>query len=177
MKEYVSNRIIAEPNWCVPATLEMVLNHYGIKDITQYDIANQLNIITDDDTTDHKKWGTQIDDNTFNDFFVNNNISLVENYISIGQFMDDYFMVEKMEELLSEGITIICGFNYTWLYGNGEDTFQHVSIVTEILNRGNDVILLDPGPKGAGYRTVKSNDLYYAIRASYDGLWCIRRKE
>ena len=75
--------------------------------------------------------------------------------------------------MLKKDITVICGYNYSWLYGHKEDSFQHVSIVTEILERGNKVSLLDPGPKAAGYNIVNTEDLYYAIREANDGLWCI----
>lgn len=35
--------------------------------------------------------------------------------------------------------------------------------------------ILDPGPKNAGYKTVKSSDLFYAIKANHDGLWCTHK--
>ena len=58
------------------------------------------------------------------------------------------------------------------LYGNQEDTFQHVSIITEVMPN-NELRLLDPGPRDAGYKNVNAEDLYYAIKAAHDGLWCI----
>lgn len=173
MKRYLERLVISEPNWCVPAVLEMVLKHHGIDTFSQQDIAKQLSIVPATDEVEHKKWGAQIKENTLNDFFEVNMIPLHEKYIPIGYFIDDYFMIEKIQELLENNTSIICGYNYTWLYGNREDTFQHVSIITEVLTHGNEVCLLDPGPKDAGYKTVKVEDLYYAIRAAKDGLWCI----
>ena len=173
MKKYLEQIIISEPNWCVPAVLEMVLRHYGINTLSQQDIAEQLEIVPATDKIEHKKWGTQIKENTVNEFFEANKIPLHESFIPIGHFMDDYFMIDKIQGLLEKDITVVCGYNYTWLYGNQEDSFQHVSIITEILERGNKVCLLDPGPKGAGYKIVKAEDLFYAIRAAQDGLWCI----
>ena len=35
MKKYVEQIVIAKPNWCVPAVLEMVLTHHGIKSLSQ----------------------------------------------------------------------------------------------------------------------------------------------
>lgn len=173
MKKYLERIIISEPNWCVPAVLEMVLRHYGINTLSQQDIAKQLDIVPATDEVEHRKWGTQIKENTINVFFEVNKIPLHENFIPIGHFMDDYFMVDKIRELLEKDITVVCGYNYTWLYGDREDSFQHVSIVTEILERGNEICLLDPGPEKAGYKVVKAEDLFYAIRAAKDGLWCI----
>ena len=172
MKKYLEQIVVSKPNWCVPAVLEMVLMHYGIDTFSQQDIAKQFNIVPATDEVEHNKWGAQIKDNTLNDFFKTNKIPLHEEFIPITHFMDDYFMVEKIQELLDNDVTVVCGYNYTSLYGNREDTFQHVSIIIEVLSL-NELCILDPGPKNAGYKNVKSEDLYYAIRAAKDGLWCI----
>lgn len=172
MKKYLEQIVVSKPNWCVPAALEMVLRHHGIYTFSQQDIANQFNIVPATNEVEHRKWGVQIKDNTLNDFFKANTIPLHEEFIPIGHFMDDYLMVDKIQELLKNDVSIICGYNYTWLFGNREDTFQHVSIITEVLSI-NELCILDPGPKKAGYKTVMTDDLYYAIRAANDGLWCI----
>jgi len=149
MKKYVEQIVIAKPNWCVPAVLEMVLTHHGIKSLSQAEIAEQLDIVPAEEAIDHKKWGAQIKNNK-----------------------DDFFLEEEIRKLLKTNISIICGFNYTWLYGNKEDAFQHVSIIVDVL-QGSEILLLDPGPRDAGYKTVKIQDLFYAIKAAQDGLWCI----
>ena len=172
MKKYLEQIVVSKPNWCVPAVIEMVLKHHGIDTFSQQDIAKQFNIVPATDEVEHKKWGAQIKENTLNDFFSANLIPLHEEFIPIGHFMDDYFMVEKIQELLENDVSVVCGYNYTWLYGNQEDTFQHVSIIIEVLSK-NELCILVPGPKNAGYKIVKTEDLYYAIRAAKDGLWCI----
>lgn len=172
MKKYVDQIVISEPNWCVPAVMEMVLKHNGIGMFSQWDIAKQLDITPAKDEVDHKKWGAQIKKETLNDFFKKNMLPLHEEYIPIAHFLDDVFMVEKIEELLKNNISVVCGYNYMWLYGNQEDTFQHVSIITEVMPN-NELRLLDPGPREAGYKNVNAEDLYYAIKAAHDGLWCI----
>lgn len=172
MKKYVEQLVIAKPNWCVPAALEMVLIHHGIKTLSQAEIAEQLDIVSAEENVDHKKWGAQIKKNTINNFFETMSIQLHENFLSINYFQDDFFLEEEIQKLLKNNISIICGFNYTWLFGNKEDTFQHVSIIVDIL-QDSKVLLLDPGPRDAGYKTVKIQDLFYAIKAAKDGLWCI----
>ena len=69
MKKYVDQIVISEPNWCVPAVMEMVLKHNGIGMFSQWDIAKQLDITPAKDEVDHKKWGAQIRKETLNDFF------------------------------------------------------------------------------------------------------------
>ena len=162
MKKYVEQIVIAKPNWCVPAVLEMVLTHHGIKSLSQAEIAEQLDIVPAEEAID----------NTINDFFKANSIQLHENYLPINCIQDDFFLEEEIRKLLKTNISIICGFNYTWLYGNKEDAFQHVSIIVDVL-QGSEILLLDPGPRDAGYKTVKIQDLFYAIKAAQDGLWCI----
>ena len=70
MKKYLEETVISKPNFCVPATLEMVLKHHNIMYLTQDDIAAQLQIVPAEDDVAHEMWGAQIGKNTINDFFV-----------------------------------------------------------------------------------------------------------
>ena len=78
-----------------------------------------------------------------------------------------------INNLLVNNFSIICGYNYSWLFGNHKDTFRHVSIVVGTSQKDETILILDPGPKDAGFKYVRANDLYDAIRAGKDGLWCI----
>ena len=91
MKKYVEQIVIAKPNWCVPAVLEMILTHHGIKSLSQAEIAEQLDIVPAEEAIDHKKWGAQIKNNTINVFFKANSIQLHENYLPIDCIQDDFF--------------------------------------------------------------------------------------
>ncbi len=173
MKQYVEQVVIAKPNWCVPAVLEMVLRHHGISTFSQKDIANHLNIIPMSDAVSHSQWGAKIKNHTINNLFRANSIPLREEYIPINQFMDEFYMLDRIVELLNQHISIICGYNYTSIFGHQEDSFQNVSIIVDASLESDNVLLLDPGPKDAGYKTVNAEHLFYAIRAANDGLWCI----
>lgn len=175
--KFVDKIIVAQPNWCVPAVLEMVLRHYGILDYTQFSIAEQLNIVPASDDIVSTKWGAQISDNTLNDFFVNNCIKLQEKFRSIHLYMDEDFFADEIKLLLAKDITIVCGYSYTWLFGNREDSFGHVSIIVGVSDDLQNIYLLDPGPKNAGYKSVSAHDLFYAIKARNDGLWCIQKQQ
>lgn len=87
--------------------------------------------------------------------------------------MDGCFLGDEIYNLLQKGISIICGFNYTWLHGNQVDTYRHVSIIVDFNPKSEMVTLLDSGPKEAGYKEVSVDKLYQAIKAGKDGLWCI----
>lgn len=163
--------MIAKRNFCVPAVLQMLLEHHGIHGFSQERIAEQLVIIPDDNDIDHSTWGTQITNNTLNCFFKNNNIPLRERFIRSNIFIDEFYFEDEICELLKSNFSIICGFNYTTLFGNSEDTYRHVSIITDV-NKGI-ITLLDPGPKNSGYKEVSSYKLLQAINMAKDGLWCI----
>ena len=173
MKIYVETPTIAKRNYCVPAVLQMVLEHYGIHDFSQELIASQLTMIPDNVEIDHMRWGAQIANDTLNVFFAHNNIKLSERYIPITHFIDEYFFEEEILNQLQKGVSLVCGFNYTWLYSNREDTYRHVSIIVDCNPATETVTLLDPGPKDAGYKKVLIDKLYQAIQAGKDGLWCI----
>ena len=176
MNNYIQKPVVAKPNYCVPAVLEMVLMHYGIQGITQDNIAAQLTIVPENKGVEHINWGAHINDNTINLFFQKNGIELIEKYIPINQIMDSYFFEEKVRDLLHQKISIICGYNYTWLFGNREDSFRHVSIIVDTCSESEKILILDPGPKDSGYKYVSTEDLYYSIKAGKDGLWCISHK-
>lgn len=173
MKKYLEETVISKPDFCVPATLEMVLKHHNIMHLTQDDIAAQLQIVPAEDDVAHEMWGTQIGKNTINDFFISNGLALREKYIPISHFMDEFFLADEIAYLLHNEVSIICGYNYSWLYGSHGDTFRHVSIIVGISMDNREVELLDPGPKNAGYNTVRIDTLFDAIKAGHDGLWCI----
>ena len=87
-------------------------------------------------------------------------------------FMQIRDLEDKIQVLLENNVSIICGFNYSYLYGNKEDTFQHVAIIVAVKSE-NKVLLLDPGPRDAGYKIVDIGDLFASIKKAQDGLWCI----
>ena len=176
MQRYTKDLVIAKPNYCVPASMLMVLQHYGIYELTQDNIADSLSITPINENIDHGLWGAHVDNNTLNNFFDKNCIGLTETFVSINSFMDEYFMSDKIEELLSNDVSIICGYNYMYLFGKREDTFGHVSIIFDISDDKRIISIIDPGPKNAGVKRVDASELFYAIKARNDGLWCIKRK-
>lgn len=171
--KYVNQITIARPNWCVPAVLEMVLRHYGIKGIGQKDIAEQLEITPAEEGISREQWGARVKGGTLNEFFQSNGIPLIENYCPISHVLDEVFFVDEIQQILKKPKTsIICGYTYERLFNIGDGRYQHVSIIVDATDDGR-VEIIDPGPKNAGLKYVNAASLFDAIRAAKDGLWCI----
>lgn len=166
--------VVAKKEYCIPAVLEMVLNIYDIKSLNQDDIASQFTINSSQNTPE-EEWGIVLDNNSINNFFERNDIPLVENFISINQIYDEYDFVDRVKKELLNSV-IICGYNYSYLYGNKDRNFSHVSIILDISDDCKSVYILDPGPKESGFKWVDLYDLYLAIKNRKDGLWCISKK-
>ena len=182
MKEYIN--MIARNNFCVPAVLCSIL-HAESYSVTQEAIADVLGITvpinaaeTVSDISNVKfsdndiDWGVKIKSNSLNDMFSRFDIKLRETYIPINTIAEECF-AEVLNLHLLEGEHIVCGFNYSSLYSLPYANYGHVSIICDV--KSDRVILLDPGPKDAGIKSVMADNLYLAIRKRADGLWCISK--
>lgn len=174
--KYVNNLVVAKPDYCVPAVLQMVLEHYGIL-MSQDEIANSLNIIKSDEDGDPNKWGAQIGINTFNEFFTEKNIALEEETIKSSHIFDTDDFCDEIEKRISKKESIICGYTYTWLFGEKDDVFKHVSIIVDINISEEKIVLIDPGPKDPGVKEVDAYRLFQAMKQAKAGLWIIKKKD
>ncbi len=175
----------ARPYLCVAAVLEMVIKAYiPMCDISQNEIANFFGVGVEKGAlppvsnfyivNEDEDIGIHIHEDSINSLFRTFNLSLEEDYIHISK-LADYEFEDVLNELISKGNTLICGYSYGRLYNIKEKyDIGHVSIVTSVLQR--KVQLLDPGPLDAGVKEVDIEDLYYAIRYRHDGIWKIKRK-
>ena len=174
---------ISREHFCVPAVLQAVLRNEGY-DIEQNDIASVLgvnipsekaedyqNIVGIKLTEDEKMWGVVLHKNSVNDLFNYFGIKLHEDYIPISTIAEEVFF-DTIKNCLSNYNHLICGFNYSALFGNSDREFGHVALICEV-DKCENISILDPGPLNSGYKSVKSDDLYYAIKRISDGLWCI----
>jgi hypothetical protein len=124
-------------------------------------------------TTNPFEFGTRIKDNELNQFFVDFNLPLIEEYKSISLFQDWEFYDKVLQEL-ENGCHLICGFSYGILFGQSKMIdIGHASIITKVIDR-NHFEILDPGPKEAGFKVVDYYKLYSAIRTKKDGVWIIK---
>jgi len=102
-------------------------------------------------------------------------VQLAEVFISIRTMYNEYDMIDVIRRHLVTS-AVICGFNYSALYKNGEERYGHVSIIESACG-DNIVYLLDPGPQGYGRKCVKADQLFCTIKRVGDGLWCISPKK
>lgn len=179
--------IIAEQYLCVPTCLSVIIKAMCDTNISQYTIANYFgvnipfgetvpgvsNLIK---TEDSSKFGVEIKNNEVNSLFDFFNLPLFERYQSaFNIYPEDFpFLVKK---ILSQSNSIICGFNYSYLYDYEESKIGHVSIITNVSDDMTTIELLDPGPNDFGLKCVSADKLYNAIRMKHNGLWIISKKQ
>lgn len=177
---------LAENYLCVPAVLETIIKSESINGINKYDLANFLGVVLPsglkypqitnfsyDEST--QNLGVKLTYNSINNLFDFYGIPLVEHYVKIN-IIDKDFFVDYLNDVLLSGKHIVCGFEYHSLYKQIGDYSGHVSIIFNVDENSETVYLLDPGPRGAGIKAVKTYDLYQAISKAQDGLWIMSKK-
>jgi len=183
MRKYTNT--IARSHFCVPAILCTVMHNEGYE-ISQEIIAEMIGITvpTNDDqiisdihnisySDNDIEWGVKLKNDSINNLFSKLNVKLHETYLPINTISEERFL-DVLFSHLTLGEHIVFGFNYSSLYSLPAANYGHVSLVCDI-EKNEKVILLDPGPKEAGIKTVLADDLYIAIKNRTDGLWCIFR--
>ena len=177
---------VAENYLCVPAVLETVIKSEGIKEIGKYDLANFFGVVLPNGleypqitnfshSGSAQSLGVNLKYNSINALFEFYNIPLVEEYVKIN-FIDRDFFADYLYDVLIAGKHVVCGFEYHSLYKLTGEYSGHVSIVFDADKTSDTVHLIDPGPRDAGIKTVKTYDLYQAISKAKDGLWIISQK-
>ena len=172
----ISSEILIQEKkeYCFPAVVEMLLKFYGYNNMDQCAIAKELCKLTHQSLTSFIQDGLQIRPGILNRFFVENGFSLRENYISYTKIYDEYDFECKVEEQIEQKSFIICGYNYSWLYFKCGGSANHVSIICSINSRAGMITLCDPGHENYGYKEVKIDDLWYALKVAHAGIWCVQ---
>lgn len=177
--------ITAKNYLCVPYVIRMVLCSEKY-DISIEEIANYFGVVLPPGiyynqinnycySDDSHIQGITIKQNSINDFFHFHKLPLVEEYIRINHINKDFF-TDCINDLLLQGNHIICGYEYHSLQKEKDEYAGHVSLIINVNTHYDSVVLLDPGPKDAGCKTVDAYDLYNAISLAKDGLWTIKRE-
>lgn len=177
------NPVVAKPYCCMPAVLESILRHYGYERFSQFDIAEYFGVYVPSgailpeitnaiESSNAELFGIRFENKKLGDFFRENSITLKEEYLSVSHFFDEYHFQQKVEKLLALGCSLICGYNYSALFGTSNDVIGHVSIILSL--HGTTVKMLDPGPKNPGEKNVDIEKLFFSMRSKFGGIWIIR---
>lgn len=147
------NKIIQKPYCCVGACLEAILNRHNIENTGQEDIAYQLGLIVPEEDKNLFKrvrigekpnagYGTQIqkEEYSINNYFVQNNIPLEEEYYFITDLEEanTFLFLNNDNDIL---ICMHCGTLYDKPYAD----WGHMVLFENI--KSNEVTILEVSPK------------------------------
>lgn len=170
------------PYCCVAASLESILKRHGFNDVSQYDIANYVGVVVNEQnsddvplrlfnvtyTTEHTKVGMHLYKDTLNDLFKHFGLPFQEFYISWQELSE--WNIDSILQSLSDGDDAIFLFDFGHLYHEDKNIgIGHSGLFVSIDN--NSIIqYLSPGPRFVGFAEFTSEDMLYAIKARQGGI-------
>ena len=168
------NNIIAQKFLCFMALLEMVVSdstsksYFSQTDLAEFfgvtvPIGTQTAIKNVKYSNDAKEIGTIICPRDINDFFRNNSIPLKLSYVSASCF-DEVTFVDMIVDK-SKRFHIVFAFCYGLLYNEPQNNdVGHVVLLEKIDTKTDTIQIYDPGPRNHGSKTVKVDDMVYAMK-------------
>jgi len=169
MKEY----IVAKNYLCFMALLEMIISETKPHThFTQNDFAELFGITVPIGTntpiknvqysTNIEKFGTNICVNEINDFFTKNMIPLRLSFISSCYF-DELTFADIINK--NGAAYMVFAFGYGLLYNEPKSNdIGHVTLFENIDTQMDTMQIYDPGPRNHGSKTVKVDDMVYAMK-------------
>lgn len=165
--------VIAKEYLCFDALLEMIISRaYSSAYFTQIDLAEIFGVTIPEGThtpinnvrysNDIKDCGTNICVGDINYFFHNNSIPLHISYIS-SKYIDELNFVDIIKR--NSLAYIILAFCYGLLYNEPQNNdVGHVVLLEKIDTETDTIQIYDPGPRNHGSKTVKVDDIVYAMK-------------
>lgn len=169
----MTNYIVAESYLCFMALLEMIaLETTPDNHLTQYDFAELFGITVPVGTKTPIKnvqysaniedFGTNICVKEINKFFEKNMIPLQLSFISSCYF-DEITFADTIQK--NGGEYMVFAFCYGLLYNEPQNNDIGHVVLLEKIDTGTDTIqIYDPGPRNHGSKTVKVDDMVYAMK-------------
>lgn len=166
--------IIAKDYLCFNALLEMIVSDINSSShFSQVEFAEifgitvpkgiQVPIKNVQYSNDVAQCGTNVCVDTINDFFRNNLIPLKLSYISASYFDEITFGDIIFEK--SKKSYIVFAFCYGLLYDESQNNdVGHVVLLEKIDTETDTIQIYDPGPRNHGSKTVKVDDMVYAMK-------------
>ena len=168
------NHIVAKEYLCFDALLEMIISDSVSRSyFSQIDLAEVFGITVPVGTqiaiknvkysNDAKEIGTNICLRDINDFFWNNSIPLKLSYVSANCF-DEITFVDMIVDK-SKKSHIVFAFCYGLLYNEPQNNdVGHVVLLEKIDTKTDTIQIYDPGPRNHSSKTVKIDDMVYAMK-------------
>lgn len=166
--------VIAKEYLCFYALLEMIISHTESSvHFTQMDLAEVFgitfpmgtrtsikNIRYSDNVAD---LGANICIREINDFFYDNLIPLHLSFIHSSSFDETTFGDIIFEK--KKNSYIVFAFSYGFLYDEPQNKdVGHVVLFENIDSKADTLGIYDPGPRNHGSKTVKVDDMVYAMK-------------
>lgn len=170
------------PYCCVAATLESVFKRHGINDVSQYDVANYIGVVIDEQdkgkippelvnvtyTHDNTKVGMHLYNDTLNDMFNHFGLPFKETYISWHELAE--WNIDSILQNLPDENDVMLLFDFGCLYNEEKNIgIGHSGLFVSIDNNYM-VQYLSPGPRFVGFAKFSSEDFLNAIKARQGGI-------
>lgn len=178
---------VAEPYQCVPAVLSIIFEELVKVKIPTSEIASHFTINVSKSffekanlignikyqISEPKDFGIVLNRDSINNLLRSLNLPLKEIYIPY-TYLDELSFSDLLGDYLAKGNGIVVGYDYGLLNNGIKNQVGHASLISKVIN-WNLVELYDPGPEEYGYKDVKVDDLFEAIKAKEDGVWIISK--
>lgn len=168
------NTVVADNYLCFMALLEMIVSDsYSAHHYSQTDFAELFGITIPFDThttirnVQYSKsitdCGTNICIGEINDFFLDKLIPLHLSFIPSSYF--DETTVGDIIDEKKKNSYIVFAFSYGFLYDEPQNKdVGHVVLFENIDSKADTLGIYDPGPRNHGSKTVKVDDMVYAMK-------------
>ena len=168
------NTVISKEHLCFDALLEIILSRLDpLLGFNQIDLAELFGITIPPGTqtsiknvkysNDITECGTNICIRDINQFFQKNSIQLKLSYIPSNCF--DEISIGEILTKNNRKAFIVFAFCYGLLYNEPQNNdVGHVALFEGIDIKSDTIEIYDPGPRNYGSKTVKVDDMVYAIK-------------
>lgn len=168
------NHIAAKEYLCFDALLEMIISdsasqcYFSQTDLAEIfgitvPVGTQTSIKNVKYCNDTKNFGTNICTGEINDFLCEKSIPLKLSYIS-SSYIDETTFIDMIVEQNKKAY-IVFAFCYGLLYNEPKNNeVGHVVLLEKIDTQTDTIEIYDPGPRNHGIKTVKIDDMVYAMK-------------
>jgi hypothetical protein len=180
--KYIFNRS-PHPYLCFASCLRTVIEGYCGIVTDEFDIGNELGVITPDayesklefhsQSNLSTDWGVNVDTVRINSVLTSYQANLECKYHSAKMF-EDYAFDDFVQKSLKGDNMIILGFDYNYLFKmSATEIIGHAAVGISTVDKPNGlgINIFDPGPRLSAQKQVDSFDMYVACKRKGGGVW------